>query len=488
MGAPAGRDRARESTGPAAKVRILIVEDEKIVRFTLRAYLERQGFGVAEAESLAAARNHLDKQSPSLVLLDMQLPDGHGLDLLTAIKQQWPDVPVIVMTGHGSIETAVNAMRLGADNFVQKPLSLDALTISIRQALETGELRRRVAEDVRRTAARYRFEDIVAASSSMRRVIDQARIVVAESRATTILLFGETGTGKGLLAGAIHYASSRAHAPFQKVICSAIPESLLEAELFGHERGAFTDAKQMRRGVFEAADGGSVFLDEIGDMPVALQAKLLGILEDRSFRRIGGSSLIEVDVRIIAATHCNLPRAVADGSFREDLYYRLNVVPLTIPPLRERLEDIVPLAGRFVDEFNRGLGRNVGGISADAEERLLAYPWPGNVRELRNVIERAMLFSSCSVLSGADLFLDTGHRPQLTADRTVGSARLALPPEGLNLEQHEHDLVRQAMEHAGDNQSRAAALLGISRDQIRYRLEKMGALRGGARARRSQGR
>ena len=470
----------------SANVRMLIVEDEEIVRSTMRAYLEHNGFVVAEAGTLAAARVSMREQRPSLVLLDLQLPDGDGLDLLTTIKKDWPEMPVVVMTGHGSIETAVTAMRRGADNFIQKPLHFDQLLVSLRQALKTGELRRRVAEDVQRTAARYRFEDIVADSPSMHAVIKQARIVVAESRATTLLLLGETGTGKGLLAGAIHYASTRAREPFQKVICSAIPESLLEAELFGHERGAFTDAKQQRRGVFEAADRGTVFLDEIGDMPVALQSKLLGILEDRSFRRIGGSSLIEVDVRIIAATHRDLQKAVADGSFREDLYYRLNVVPLTIPPLRERHDDILPLARSFVEEFNRGLGRRVGGIADDAEARLLEYPWPGNVRELRNVIERAMLFSSCETLSAADLFLDMGTRPQPVAPAPGGGARLALPREGLNLEEHERDLVRQAMEFTGDNQSRAAALLGISRDQIRYRLEKMGALRGSSRARRGQ--
>jgi len=464
-----------------------MIEDEPIVRSALRAQLSRDGYTLEEAEDLAQARARLRADPVDVVLLDMQLPDGHGLDFLPLLRREWPDTPVIVMTGHGSIEAAVDAMRRGAVNFIQKPLDFDALRVCLEQAIETGRLRQRTSDDVERSAARYRFSSIIAESDPMKHVIEQARIVVAESRATTLLLLGETGTGKGLLAGAIHYASSRRTHPFQKVICSAIPESLLEAELFGHERGAFTDAKERRRGVFEAADRGTVFLDEIGDMPFPLQAKLLGILEDRSFRRIGGSSLVHVDVRVIAATHRNLERAVSETRFREDLYYRLNVVPLTLPPLRDRREDIIPLAVSFVDEFNRTLGRNVGGVDKQAEEKLLAYSWPGNVRELRNVVERALLFASSPILTASDLFLETRVKPrrESTTPDTGSSNSLILPPDGINLEQHEMDLVRQAMERAKNNQSRAAALLGISRDQIRYRLDKMGALRRTPRSRRN---
>jgi len=464
-----------------------MIEDEPIVRSALRSQLSRDGFSIDEAENLAAAGARLQGDPVDIVLLDMQLPDGHGLEFLPLLRRAWPDTPVIVMTGHGSIEIAVKAMRRGAVNFIQKPLNFDELRVFIEQAVETGLLRQRTSDDVERSAARYRFSEIIAESDSMKRVLDQARIVVAESRATTLMLLGETGTGKGLLAGAIHYASSRRDQPFQKVICSAIPESLLEAELFGHERGAFTDAKERRRGVFEAAHRGTVFLDEIGDMPFPLQAKLLGILEDRSFRRIGGSNVVDVDVRVIAATHRDLERAVADGRFREDLYYRLNMVPLTLPPLRDRLEDIVPLAQSFIAEFNRALGRSVGSIAKDAEQKLLAYSWPGNVRELRNVVERALLFASCPILTASDLFLNSGVRAPV--EKRVGAAQakdsLTLPPEGINLEQHEMDLVRQAMVRTDNNQSRAAALLGISRDQIRYRLDKMGARRRPSRAQRN---
>jgi len=248
-----------------------MIEDEPMVRSALRAQLTKDGYALEEATDLAAARTRLKSDPVDVVLLDMQLPDGHGLDFLPLLRREWPDTPVIVMTGHGSIEIAVNAMRKGAVNFIQKPLNFEELRDCLNQAFETGRLLQRTSDDVNRSAARYRFDNIIAQSDSMKRVIEQAQIIVAESRATTLLLLGETGTGKGLLAGAIHYASSRREQPFQKVICSAIPESLLEAELFGHERGAFTDAKERRRGVFEAADRGTVFLDEIGDMPFALQ-------------------------------------------------------------------------------------------------------------------------------------------------------------------------------------------------------------------------
>ena len=315
----------------------------------------------------------------------------------------------------------------------------------------------------------------------MKGVIHQAQ-TVARSPASTVLLLGESGTGKGLIARAIHYASLRSSEPFLTVTCSAIPEPLLEAELLGHERGAFTDAKARRRGVFEAADGGTVFLDEIGDMPLALQAKLLGVLEDRAFSRIGSTDTVHVDVRIVAATHRDLDRHVAESKFREDLLYRLRVVPIVIPPLRERQADIAPLATSFIRRFNSEFGRNLEGLAPSAEEALKGHAWPGNVRELRNVIERAMLFASGEKLKADDLMLDPGYRPRGAQPVTApaGGAPVQqidpflLPPEGIRLDELEVKLVRQAMERAGGNKSRAAKILGISRDQIRYRLEKMG--------------
>ena len=477
----------REKPSPA-KATILIVDDELMVRRALSAQLESEGYAVEEAESLGATRARLRSPPPSLVLLDMNLTDGDGLDLLPTLRAQWPEAAVIVMTGHGSVESAVRAIKSGAFSYLQKPLNPDELAVQLRQALDTNRLVQRAADETQRNVERYSVDGIIAKSAAMRRVLEQVR-VVASSRAGTVLLLGESGTGKGLLASAIHYASSRAAHPFLKVTCSAIPETLLEAELFGHEKGAFTDAKQRRRGVFEAADGGTVFLDEIGDMPLALQAKLLGVIEDRSFSRVGGTNRVSVDVRLVAATHRDLERAAEEGRFREDLLYRLKVVPIVIPALRERREDIVPLALSFFAEFNREFARSVKGMDEEALAYLEGHAWPGNVRELRNAIERAMLFTKSDRLGAGDLMLDTGYRPRGVATRVVtnggggGAERtFTLPTEGLQLDELENELVRQAMERAGGNQSRAAALLGLSRDQIRYRLEKMGQLKPAGRA------
>jgi DNA-binding NtrC family response regulator len=455
---------------------LLIVDDDPALRLGLGASLQTEGYRVQEADSLAAARSRLRLAPPAAVLLDLQLTDGTGLELLPSLKESWPDVPVVMMTAHGSIDSAVLAMQRGAYTYLQKPLHTEELFVVLRQAMETGRLRRQAADRRRRKRDAFSFDRIIARSSAMRKVLDQSGRV-AESPASTVLLLGESGTGKGMVARAIHYASDRAGEPFQNVTCSAIPEPLLEAELLGHEKGAFTDAKARRRGVFEAADGGTVFLDEIGDMPLSLQAKLLGVLEDRSFSRIGSTETIRVDVRIIAATHRDLDRHVAEGRFREDLLYRLRVVPIVIPSLRERLADVLPLAESFIQRFNREFSRDVERLTRDAEETLKSYAWPGNVRELRNVVERAMLFAQGRELAAEDLMLDPGYRPRgpvVSAPATArGSDPFVLPAEGIRLDELEDQLVRQAMERAGGNKSRAAKILGISRDQIRYRLDKM---------------
>jgi two-component system response regulator AtoC len=454
--------------------RILLVEDDPLVRKVFRRHLTNHGYSVDEAESVADVRARKDTLHPALVLLDLHLPDGSGIDLLPELIEWWPTSPVIAITGDASVESAVRAMQLGAHSYLQKPVRLAELEVTIAKAIETGRLKFRVSAAQSRNSKRFGFDNIVAKSDGMRRVLDHARILVEGTRPTTILILGESGTGKGLLASALHYASARGPEPFLKVTCSAIPEALLEAELFGHEAGAFTDAKEQRRGVFETADHGTVFLDEIGDMPHPLQAKLLGILEDKSFRRIGSQTSIDVDVRVIAATHRDLTRAVADGSFRSDLFYRLNVVPLTIPPLRDRHEDIVPLAHHFIAELNRSLGRGFESISKEAEQRLLRHGWVGNVRELRNALERAMLFADGGQIEAGDLFLDSGIRLPDSVGGARGTDEFRLPDDGIDVEKHTMDLVRQAMERTGNNQSRAAVLLGLSRDQIRYRLEKMG--------------
>jgi len=456
---------------------ILIVDDEPAMRLGLGEQLRGSGHAVEELPDLASLRRRLEGPPPSALLLDLQLTDGTGTDAIPWVRQQWPQSPIIMMTAHGSIQSAVEAMRLGAFSYLQKPLNADELRAVLAQALETGRLLQQ-AEDRRvRNSERFSFESIVAKSPAMRRVLEQSR-TVARSPATTVLLLGESGTGKGLVARAIHFASARAAAPFLTVTCSAIPEPLLEAELLGHEKGAFTDAKARRRGVFEAADGGTVFLDEIGDMPLTLQAKLLGVLEDRAFSRIGSTETIRVDVRIIAATHRDLERHVAEGKFREDLLYRLRVVPIVIPALRDRPEDVVPLARSFLQRFAAEFGREVRTFTPDAEEVLKAHSWPGNVRELRNAIEHAMLFARGDSITADMLVLDPGYRPRGHAEEPARGAPPAdpflLPPGGLRLDELEEKLVRQALDRAGGNKSRAAKILGISRDQIRYRLEKMG--------------
>lgn len=451
---------------------VLLVDDEPAVRLGLGAQLRERGFLVDECEDLAALRRRLHEAPPAAILLDLQLPDGSGISMLPLLKETWPETPVVMMTAHGSVQSAVEAMRKGAVTYLQKPLNLEELFAVLAQAIRTATLLRQSEDRRQRETERFGLEAIVAESPAMRRVLDQAR-TVAQSRASTVLLLGESGTGKGLIARAIHYASSRAASPFLTVTCSAIPEPLLEAELLGHEKGAFTDAKQRRRGVFEAADGGTVFLDEIGDMPLALQAKLLGVLEDRAFSRVGGTETVHVDVRIVAATHRDLDELASDGRFREDLLYRLRVVPIVIPALRERPADVMPLARSFVRRFNAEFGRRVEGFTPEAESRLLSHDWPGNVRELRNVIERAMLFARGSVLGPDDLVVDVGYRPRGATAATSGADPFTLPANGLRLEELEENLVRQALERAGGNKSRAAKFLGISRDQMRYRVEKM---------------
>jgi DNA-binding NtrC family response regulator len=411
--------------------------------------------------------------------LDLQLPDGTGLELLPRLCEEWPDTPVVMMTAHGSVKSAVEAMRIGAYTYLQKPLDTSELQVVLQNAIETGRLRRQTADRADRKSRRFGFDSIIGKSTAMRRVLDQSR-TVAESPASTVLLFGESGVGKGLVARAIHYASARASSPLLTVTCSAIPENLLEAELFGHEKGAFTDAKTQRRGVFEAADGGTVFLDEIGDMPPALQAKLLGVLEERSFHRIGSTETLRVDVRIVAATHRDLTNEVQQGRFREDLYYRLRVVPIVIPPLRERVADIILLARSFIQRFNSEFDRAVETLHDDAAELLKAHAWPGNVRELRNVVEHAMLFVKGDTLMPDNLLLEPGYHPHREAAPAAPAAGAAgdpfsLPAGGVKLEEVEEVLVRKALERSGGNKSHAAKLLGISRDQIRYRIEKMEA-------------
>ncbi|MEM7247124.1 MAG: sigma-54 dependent transcriptional regulator [Acidobacteriota bacterium] len=445
--------------------RILIIDDEQLIRWTLRQHLESEGHEVLEADTAAAGLEGC-QQDVDVVLLDIQLPDGNGVELLGEMKELDPDLVVIMMTAFSSVESAVDAMKLGAFHYANKPVNPEEIQLLVQKALETRRLKRQVV--AWRAAGRGPAEfDQVLGSSPAMTTLKTMLTKIAASPGSTVLLTGESGTGKGLTAKAIHAASDRTDGPFQNITCSAIPEQLLESELFGHERGAFTDAKERKLGLLELADGGTVFLDEIGEMTAALQAKLLRFLEDKSFRRVGGSTDISVDVRVIAATNRDLQAAVRGGEFREDLFYRLQVLPVVLPPLRERGEDIELLATSFAETFGREFKKPIDGLTAEALQLLESHSWPGNVRELRNAVERAVLLTESAELSAAD-FLALGHQGGLGE----GAAGFRLPAGGIELEALEKDLVRQALERTDGNQTRAAALLGLNRDQIRYRLDK----------------
>jgi DNA-binding NtrC family response regulator len=454
-----------------AQATLLIVDDEELVRWSLRERLRKDGYTVLESGTVASA---MEKLTPAvdLVLLDQRLPDGDGLTLLRQIKESSPDTLVILMTAFSTVENAVAAMKHGAYHYLNKPFNLDDVSAVVEKALETSRLRREVRMLRGSQSRDYGFDAIIGSSSAM---VEAKSLLerIAASPATTVLLTGETGTGKDLAAKAIHYNSERASKPFVNITCSALPEQLLESELFGHERGAFTDARQQKRGLLETADGGTVFLDEIGEMTPGLQAKLLRFLEDRTFKRVGGLNDIRVDVRVIAATNRSLDDEVRAGRFREDLFYRLQVMPVRLPPLRERVGDIRLLVAHYIDRYNREFRKRVRGLQPGAQAMLDQYRWPGNVRELRNAIERAMLLADNGLLGAEDF---------ATLSKAATPATFRLPPEGVDLETVERQLVIQALQRAGGNQTQAGHLLGINRDQVRYRIEKFGLTKPGQEA------
>ena len=443
---------------------VFVVDDEPLIRFALNERLTAEGYRVIEADSAATALARSD-EGVDLVLLDYKLPDGDGIAVLKRIKERDPDVLVILLTAQVSVELAVEAMKQGAYHYASKPFDLDEVALLVARALETTRLRREV-RTLRATQAQpYGFERMVGEGPAVVAVKALLRRV-ASSPASTVLLTGESGTGKDLAAKVLHYNSARATKPFMNITCSALPEALMESELFGHERGAFTGADRQKRGLFEMADGGTVFLDEIGEMVPGLQAKVLRFLEEKTFKRVGGSVDIKVDVRVVAATNRNLQEEVKQGRFREDLFYRLNVLPILLPPLRDRADDIPRLVEFYVDVYNTEFKKRIRGVSPEALAQLQRHPWPGNIRELRNAVERAMLLSDEQTLGVGD-FSPGGAAGTLY----LGDA-VELPAAGLDLEQLERSLVVQALERTGWNQTKAAALLGLNRDQIRYRVDK----------------
>ena len=446
-------------------ITVLVVEDEDKLRRVIELQLKGAGFDVLQAADAEAALRLCDQAD--LILTDLKLPGMDGLELLEQLRRQDLRTPVIVMTAFGTIENAVQAMKAGAADFLPKPFSLDHLMAVVNKAMELRTLRDENRQLKEELGARYQFDNIVGRSPIMREIFATiARI--APTRAT-VLLAGESGVGKDMIARAIHHHSPRADRPFVKINCTSIPENLMESELFGYEKGAFTGANITKPGKFEQADTGTVFLDEIGDVPASIQVKLLRILQEREFERLGSNKTRHIDVRVLAATNVDLRAALEQGTFREDLYYRLNVMPLNIPALRERKEDIPYLADHLVKKLSKDLGSPVNEISEGAVQRLMAYHWPGNVRELENVLERSMVLSTGPVLQADDIRLDMQLRSKVQS-----SAGDHFLPEGMTLDEYEQSIIKEALKRANGNKSQAARLLGLTRNALRYRLPQMG--------------
>jgi DNA-binding NtrC family response regulator len=446
------------------KPTILIVEDEARMRRLLELSLGEEGYNTLAADSAEAGLKLAAKDSVDLVLTDLKLPGMSGLQLLEGVRRLRADLPVVVMTAYGTVESAVEAMKAGASDYVLKPFSLDEVKLVVRRELDVRRLRDENRDLREALGKRYDAPGIVAQSAPMQEVLGLVERVAQTN--STVLLCGESGVGKDLVAHAIHQRSQRSRGPFLKINSTAIPENLLESELFGYERGAFTGAAGTKPGKFEMADGGTLFLDEIGDVPPPVQVKLLRVLQEREFERLGGTKTLKVDVRLVAATNRDLRAALEDGTFREDLYYRLNVVPINIPPLRDHKEDIPALAMLFLAKYAQSSGKAIREISPAAMERLTGFHWPGNVRELENVIERAVALSPGPVLEPRDILLDE------PAQKSPAAAGFL--PEGMTLEQWEDEMIKEAMRRAGGNKSQAARLLGLSRNALRYRLSKLG--------------
>ena len=476
-----------------SKERILIVDDEHLIRWSLSQPLIKNGYTVDTAESGAEAQSKMATFKPQMVLLDIRLPDANGLELLERFKAEDEDLIVIMITAYADVGSAVEAFKFGAEDYIGKPFNLESVKHVIKQAFEKKNLKEQVKYPNHSKDQQIDEERLIGNSPEM---INVFKIIkrCAETNDKTVLILGESGTGKELVAKAVHLYSQRSKAPFFEINCAAIPDNLLENELFGHEKGAYTDADKRHKGIFELADGGSVFLDEIGDMPLPMQGKILKAIENKRYRRLGGGRDIDVNVRIIAATNRNLKEMVENDRFRADLYYRLNVMTINIPPLRERKADIPLLARYFIELFNKEYNRNIEDISPAAIELILSYNWPGNVREVRNSIERALILEDGHILGSDNLNLsisreagaatvkttmlseskevpnNSGHL-QTTA-KSSGELQITLPADGISFEELEKNILQLALEKHAGNQTKAARYLQLSRDTLRYRMKK----------------
>jgi two-component system response regulator AtoC len=458
--------------------KVLIVDDQETIRHFLAKAFEQEGHDVVQAASGEQAWEHLKTDQPDAAILDLKLPGMNGMELLEKIKQIDTHIPVIMITAYGEISSAVKAIKTGAFDYITKPVDIDRLILTLDRALESQKLWLELTHLRKRRLLRFDFDFVVGRSETMQQMM-QVVENLAKSNTTTVLVEGESGTGKELVANMIHTLSPRKDEPFMEINCGSLPEELLESELFGHEKGAFTDAKAQKRGLLELADRGTVFLDEVGEMSLRIQVKLLRVIERMTFKRVGGTTDIKVDLRVISATNRDLAQAVRAGSFREDLYYRLKVVPVRVPALRERREDIELLAKHFLNQYNGAFSKNFESISDRAGKAMQAYAWPGNVRELKNVMERAVLLFDGRMIEVEHLSMGEmagGSRNQAirVLEETLSNR---MPDNGIDFDSIicniEGELVQKALEQTGQNQSEAARLLGIRRDRLRYKMKNL---------------
>jgi len=445
------------------KAKLLIVDDEKHIREGLEKALSLDGYEVELASDGRSALDLIEEGDIDLIITDLKMPNLSGEELLKETLDRFPYLPVIILTGHGTIENAVEAMRNGAYDFITKPLNIDKLSLIVKRALENSSLKRQNRELLNQLEKKYSFESIIGKSAPMKKVFETIELV-APSRAN-VLIYGESGTGKEMIADAIHHNSPRRENPYIKVHCAAIPETLLESELFGHEKGAFTGAIARKRGRFELANQGTIFLDEIGEISLQMQVKLLRVIQQREFERVGGEAPIKVDVRIISATNRNLKEDTEKGNFREDLYYRLDVVSITVPPLRDRKDDIPLMVHKFIEEFAKENDKKVEGITNAALQALVSYRWPGNVRELRNVIESIVVLTKSTIITEQDI------PSYIMAKDEQTSLKL---PAGISLPDAEKELIRFTLEISGGNKTRTAETLRIGRKTLHRKLAEYG--------------